>query len=369
MGKYKRRKDGRLSAQVVVGYSEDKKIIKTVYGKTDKEVDDQLLDIRYQLKRGIYVNASISLAEWAQEWLKLYKSAKEFNTYKMYQSMVETNIVPNIGHIKLTELRTHHLQGLINTFLDKDMVRAAEICAMTLKQILKQAILNEYAYKNVAEGISLPTKRKPEKRALTENEKKLILNVEYTDMEKAYIYLLYYTGMRRCEILALSKGNIDFKNNIIQVRQNVIFKDGNKSEVKDYLKTKAGKRDIPLLPKLTEVLKPYYDSLPGLGLFSINDVYPFTKSQFARFWEKIIRKINFAAGGTKDIDAISSDITPHIFRHNFATILYNAEIDLKSAMRIMGHGDMKILLEVYTHLDNKKDQKSYNKLVEFTGNM
>ena len=60
--------------------------------------------------------------------------------------------------------------------------------------------------------------------------------------------------MRRCEILALSKGNIDFKNNIIQVRQNVIFKDGNKSEVKDYLKTKAGKRDIPLLPKLTEVL-------------------------------------------------------------------------------------------------------------------
>lgn len=366
MAKYKVRKDGRRCAQIVVGYTGNKKNIKTVYGKSDKDIDKQLLEIKIQLKQGIYVHENITLAEWALEWLNLYKKSKEYNTFKMYESMVKTRIVPAIGDIKLIELKTHHLQALVNEFLEKEEIRAAEICAMTLKQILKQAILNEYAFKNVAEGIALPTKQKAEKRALTEKEKQLILNVNYNEMEKAYIYLLYYTGMRRCEILALSKSHIDFKNDIIKTRQNVIFMKENKSVIKDYLKTKAGKRDIPLLPKLKEVLKPYYDSLDGLGLFSIDGMYPITPSQFRHFWEHLIAKVNISAGGNKDIQAINKDITPHIFRHNFATILYNAKIDLKSAMRIMGHGDIKILLGIYTHLDNENDKKSYKKLVQFT---
>ena len=45
-----------------------------------------------------------------------------------------------------------------------------------------------------------------------------------------------------------------------------------------------------------------------------------------------------------------SKLTPHIFRHNYCTMLYYAGVDVKEAQRLMGHSSIKITLEIYTHL-------------------
>lgn len=57
------------------------------------------------------------------------------------------------------------------------------------------------------------------------------------------------------------------------------------------------------------------------------------------------------------IDAVPG-LTPHIFRHNYATNLYYAGVDLKEAQRLLGHADAKTVIEIYTHLDKEKSNSA-----------
>ena len=50
----------------------------------------------------------------------------------------------------------------------------------------------------------------------------------------------------------------------------------------------------------------------------------------------------------------ATDLTPYVFRHEYATILYYSGIDIKEAARLMGHADIKMILEIYAELDSKK---------------
>ena len=53
-----------------------------------------------------------------------------------------------------------------------------------------------------------------------------------------------------------------------------------------------------------------------------------------------------------------------MFRHEYATMLYYSGIDLKEAARLMGHTDIKLILEIYADLDSKLS-KSTDKLEQF----
>ena len=89
-----------------------------------------------------------------------------------------------------------------------------------------------------------------------------------------------------------------------------------------------------------------------------------SKTVYRRFWDRIYRKLQTAAGyqgvGPNPIDGL----TPHIFRHNFATMLYYAGVDVKEAQRILGHSDSRTTIEIYTHLDQEQS-KSKNKMEAF----
>jgi integrase len=62
------------------------------------------------------------------------------------------------------------------------------------------------------------------------------------------------------------------------------------------------------------------------------------------------------------------NIRTHDLRHTFCTMLYNAGIGLKEAQYIMGHADMSMTMEVYTHLDEAKRQSAANILTRYNEN-
>ena len=76
---------------------------------------------------------------------------------------------------------------------------------------------------------------------------------------------------------------------------------------------------------------------------------PMTEQAFKRAWEHY-----------KKDSKVS--ITPHQLRHAFATILYEAEIDPKSAQKMMGHADYKTTIDIYTHLSSRKERIELEKL-------
>lgn len=287
MAKYKKRKDGRYATSVTVGYDADgKRKQKTIYGKTIRELDDKLADVKSQLNKGIVIDdEGLTVAEWAAQWLDLYKSDVEYNTYEMYRSAVDNHINKALGSLRLSALKTSHVQGLINSLSDKP--RTAEVVKLTMSQMIKQAIVSEYIYKDIMAGVKLPKKQKPQKRALTDIEKKIVTQAELDIKSRAFVDVLYYTGIRRGEALALTVRDVDLKAGELHISKTLIFK-GSKSEIKDSPKSDAGNRTIPMPQALRDTLRKYMPMLDSIYLFPKQKIAePMTHSSFVKFWKNI----------------------------------------------------------------------------------
>lgn len=366
MAKYKKRKDGRYQSNITIGTDEEtgKRIIKTIYARTIPELENIKFEIKDQINKGIYADDKrITVKEWSEKWLIAEKSICGIRTKEMYEYIVNSYIIPSIGNIRLRNIKKSDLQIMING--NSGHYRTCEQIRMTIKQILEAAIDEGLIYKNVAQNLSLPPKIVQEKRALSDDEKAGIKNADFTDYEKVFVYILLYCGIRRGEILALSRQDINLKSHELNIKNTITF-DGNTPVFKPIPKTINGIRSIPIPDELFVILKNYLDHLNGFYLFEMEKANGImSKSSYNKLWKRIIAKINIGAGGknaekaTNEHAAIPElkvihGLTAHVFRHNYATMLYYNGIDVKDAQRLLGHASIKITLDIYTHLDNNK---------------
>ena len=72
---------------------------------------------------------------------------------------------------------------------------------------------------------------------------------------------------------------------------------------------------------------------------------------FEYFWNRIRRKLSTIAPEAEEL-------TPHYFRHNYATMLYYSNISPKKAAALLGHANTKMIMEIYAHLDEEKENAS-----------
>lgn len=366
--KFTKRKDGRYSAYVFMGYKADGSEKRAyVYSTSERELEKKLFTLRMSVAQGTYIeNENMTVSEWGEIWLDTYKKGKEHNTYQMYENAIKTHISDELGHIKLKDLKQHHVQKLINVRAARGLTRTLEIIKLTLVQMLDMAIENEHLVKNVAKRIALPSISRTEKRPLTDLEIEYAENSDFTLKEKAFFNICLYAGLRRGEALALTKN--DIKDGYIHVTKTIIFKKNN-PEIKSHPKSEAGNRAIPVIDKIKPILDEYVKSVKGIYLFeAIKKSGPMSLSSFRRMWESIQRKMNIAAGGSgnikgkKDLSVVAcADITPHMLRHTYATNLYYAGVDVRQAQNLMGHSDPTITLKFYTHL-RKKESAPLEKL-------
>lgn len=354
MPKYTKRSDGRYQANICIGTDPDtgKRIFKTIYARTINELENEKADIKDKLNKGIYADdKGITVGTWAKKWFETEKATCGIRTKEMYELMVFNHIIPELGNIKLRDLKKSDIQIMINK--KAEYFRTCEQLRMTTRQMLDGAIEDGLIYKNVGLKINLPPKYKEEKRPLTDTEKAAIKKTDFTIKEKVFIFIILYCGLRRGEVLALSRNDIDFKKNEISIRNAVTFDHG-KAVLKPYPKSFAGIRTVPVPEALKEILEPYIKQLSGLYLFEMERKEGLmSKSSYDKFWGKIFDKINASAGGNKDLEVIIG-LSAHVFRHNYATMLYYNDIDVKDAQRLLGHSSIKLTLDIYTHLDKNK---------------
>ena len=163
----------------------------------------------------------------------------------------------------------------------------------------------------------------------------------------------------------------------MHVREAVQF-DGNRPILKAP-KTGAGVRAIPLFEPLRKALY----GLHGLVLPGENGS-PMTLQRFERKFESyhvyLEEQLNGGRqkrwyGHTKEDRAMLAkgvalpawkqvSIRSHDFRHTFATMLWEASVDLKTAMKWMGHADQTMILRVYAHLTDRKEQEAALRMAE-----
>ena len=370
MAKYKKRKDGRYKTSITTNVLDEngKKKRVYVYGKSIAELERNKAEALTNLERGIYVfDKDMLFKDYKWNWLKLYKSGREDNTIAGYRNILK-NHTSCLDNLRLIDIKKSDVQSGYNALSGhQDLQRRFY---QTVNQILNAAIDDGLLYKNVAQSIEKESYRRKKKRALTTNERAHIDTADFDEEEKLLAYLLLYTGMRRQEVIPLTRFDVNFRSGKIYVNKAIKFV-GEKAVLKD-TKTYSGEREIYILDPLKPILKDYISHLKGSLLLPGKNNDYMTKTQYRTLFERVKRKLNTACGGTHhwengrikfDVD-MCSGLGSHTFRHEFATMLYYSGIDMMEAVEMMGHADSKMILDTYAEI-RKQEKNSADKINSF----
>lgn len=366
MNKYKQRADGRYLAQIKIGYQDNgKPKLKNIYAKSKAELDRKVTEYKSQVNKGIILDdKNMTVEEWADSWLNIYKDNVGFNTKRRYENIINQQIKPYIGFVKLSKLRLAEVQALINELSPKYSYSTVKKVKETLHQMYTQAIRNGFVYVNPADGVQLPKNNAKERQQLTEGDISKLKFFCRNYRSGALIMTLLYTGMRRGEILALTWNDIDFDKNIITVNKAVEFRN-NQPYIKPP-KTKKGNRTIPLLFALRPYLLELKQRAVTDTVFVNTHNQPHSDTSIKRLWSGFLKEYNEYL---KKEEEDKATFTMHQFRHTYATLLYKAGVDVKTAQEFLGHSSVNITLDIYTHLEEKTREQGAEKMNDFISNM
>lgn len=359
MGKarYSRDKQGYFSTNVWDGtYTEHgTKHMKRIRSKkSSADLEKQVDAFKALVHDGKAVRTcDMTFEQYAAEWLKT-KAVHARNTQRQYGDIIKYYLVPAFGNVRIGELNRMHFQGVIAQ--NSGHPRTCQLIRRTVLQIAEYAAEDHYLTESTLRAlrsVELPKYHKTERRVLTEAEKKAVFAADLTPMQKCFVYLLYFCGLRRGEALGLMVTDCDLRRLQASVRRSVEFI-GNSSAVKSP-KSEKGYRAVPIAPQLAEFLREYLPTVKNGYLIHNANGGIMTQSGFRRMWESITRKLNRAAGGTDSIRVING-LTPHIFRHNLCTELcYQVPaLSTKKIAAIMGH-DESMVIKVYSHILEEKE--------------
>lgn len=345
------RKKRKYEEYLTLGTGPDgKRIRKYISADTKAEFDQKKYQAKkeYELVRNPSV---ITFKTYADKWKEIYKANTALKTKEMYNRSITK--CEKIHQLPLRSVSASDLQGIINA--NAEYPRTCEQIKLTLKQIYKAAIKDGIVPPfNLAEDLKLPAHEKKEMRFIRDEEMKKIDEItDWKHKDGLYLRILRHTGMRPSEVLALQWTDIDHQKLQITVQRAFEY-ESNIAKVKD---TKTHKRrSVPLPKALSDELKA--EKKEGIFIFTRNGG-PYTESAFDCMGRRILRRINLALGGNKNMKVLNG-ISLYSFRHTYATwIYYNAVvpgiISTKKAAAIMGHSE-KIFIDRYTHINESHEK-------------
>lgn len=345
----KKRADKLYEKKVTVGRDADGKLIrKSIYADSKLELERKVFDFKQEcLLNKATVSDEMIFETYARSWYNNYKAVRSINTKAMYLNVIDKHLIPAIGNMYFSELMDMTAaQQIISA--NKAHPELCKKIKITLVQIFDQAVRDHMIEAHSMRSLSLPNGIKKEKRAITEGEKKVLLNHDWNPKQKAFLFIAYYTGARREEILALSRSDVLLDKALIRYSKTIVYDKG-KATLVHGTKTQASTREVPLPAAAIQFLSEYVkDMNPDDILFPMNTGTYMSLSSYTKFWNSI-RDV-FAKA-----DPDSADLTAHLLRHTYATLLYYSGISIKMAARLLGHSNVNMIMKLYAHLDEGKE--------------
>lgn len=332
-----------------------------VMGKTVKECEQRLNNLRYEVQHGIYAKEdNITVDNWFQTWISHYKelSVKAGAVYT-YKTTYNNYIKSEFGKKKLKDIRGEHIQKLYNDlYKQKYSKNTLELTSVVLSGMFKQAVKNKVIKENPVLLATLPKLyEESESRVMTLEEQYLFM--EHSKKSKLYdlFELALSTGMRSGELRGLEWNDIDFKNKIIHITGTLVDYGGQFR--KDSPKTFSSKRDIPMIESVYQLLVRHrseqsnwillmdseWTPLEGLeNLVFTNDVgKPLNRNRLKIELDKILKYIH-------TIDSDFEPIHPHTFRHTFATRCVEMGVPPQVLKALLGHSKLSTTMDLYAHV-------------------
>ena len=288
--------------------------------------------------------AAPPLRLWAQRFLTHLRASRHYSphTLRAYESDLN-GFLAAVGAVEPAALERNHARAFIAD-LTKDgklsrnsLLRKISAARSFTKYLRQEGGLSHDPFLSVP----LPKKQAPLPKFLTEAEmEKLLAEAPSVDpalklRDRALLELLYSSGLRRSEISGLNVGDLDLLSGVARV-----FGKGSKERVVPVGRVAAG--------CLREYLASRGRPEAGAPLF-LND-------QGGRLSET---GVSFVLRRWVRQSPLLKKVTPHVFRHSFATHLLNKGCDLRSVQEMLGHVNLATT-QVYTHLSLDKLKQVYS---------
>ena len=377
-----KRTDGRYQKSVYIGKDANgKRLYKTVYGKTQKEIEKKAAELRSQLDKGLDLfSQRDTFALWTEKYLKSKEATVGARTLQGVRSSLK-HLSP-IYNLELAKIKPQHIEDILYDLADGEKPLSKKTLIDIRNNafgVFRLAIKNRVIDFNPASVVDVPRGAAREKReALTDEQIKWIHETEHNARTAAMIML--YAGLRRGELIALTWTDVDLKQGTIRINKAAEFIN-NKPHIKPMKKTKAGMRLISIPRILVDYLKAVERKSTVVCTL---DGELMTEGAWRRMWESYMnllnerygnfgidrstlkkngeRKSRFAPGG---LPTRIDTFTPHQLRHTYASMLYKAGVDVLTAKDQLGHSDIKTTLNIYTHLDSIYKLHSMSKLDDY----
>lgn len=351
--KYKQGKDGYWKTNVWDGTYLDtgkKRYVPLRSAKSSKDLENKVIAHNQAIKERTLVKPTDqTFYEYAMVWKSVYKVNREQNTRAMYNNIIEKHL-KKIEKIRLADIARVHYQYLINQA--EGHPRTQQQIQIVFKQIIKSAIADQLLPGNtvsvIFDNVDKIKYVPGEKRALQEHEKKAVFAAEFSPRDRAFLYILYGCGLRRGEVLALTRFNINLERSILTVQHSICF-DGNNPLLKG-TKTENGVRNVPIPAKIKPALEEYIRTLRSEKLFPAKGGDWMTKSGYDKMWARIVKRMQVVS------EEQISGLTAHVFRHNYCSNLcYQIPtVSIKKIAELLGDTE-KVVLDVYNHIISEKE--------------
>lgn len=295
---------------------------------------------------------AILLADLVSEYLANFKVRNKESTYRIRQIILQRYVLPPLGNLQIDKISPLTIQQWQN-----DLQTRYDFSDGYLRNINSsfKTLLN-YAVK----FYNLPNNPFDKNESIGKSSKRVIFleNDEWKKLDdylkendftcRVFANLMYWSGMRVGECLALTKDDIDFGNNTISINKSISLFDTVTTP-----KTKSSIRTISMpnfvMDMLRELLEKCYDKINYL-----NDIR--NRQSVCNRFTYLGKKLNIP-------------LSTHVFRHSHASFLINQNVPITAVAERLGHANPAITLKIYAHCFKEQDKHIVDKINAFVGQM
>lgn len=371
------RKRGKTwSYYFFIGTVDGKKKYKEKGGfKTKGEASKALNEALYEFENGGYIAPKkLTFASFTLEWLDSYvKPLRKIATYNRYKELYNKYLANSLGGKAIIEIESYHIEKLLLSNKNRISGTTLQAIYTLINTIMNRALKLRIIKDNPCKYIERPQRDKFTPDVLDTDDLKPIFNVLDLNNEYDYMFNIAFRitlelGLRRGELGGLEWKDIDFKSNLIYVRNNLIYTNGHvKMETP---KTIESERSIYIsdeLLKLLEVLKERQEQDGAYcGEFYEKNIFDDVEYDFVMKWHtgKYIHPMYYTNKLKKVLTAanINKSVRFHDLRHTNATLLLQQGIDFKVIQTRLGHSDIGTTMNIYSHVNKDMQKKATDKL-------
>ena len=343
----------------------------SIYAKTLDELRQKEIEIQKDALDGIdNFAAEITVAELVDKYIGLRRDLKQ-NSMRAYGSGINRIHAATFGERKIKTVKKSDAMAFLISLHDEGLKQnTIGIIHNLLRPAFEMAVEDDAIRKNpfkfkLCEIIPNDANKRT---ALTKSQQELYLsfirdygNDNYFDD----IEILLHTGLRVSELYGLTRADVDFDKRRIYVNKQ-LCRTADKPYFITEPKTKSGIRCVPmsdrvymafrrvLQSRITPKIEMIVDGYAGF-LFLDKDGRPKVGMHLQNYMRLMQRKF------IKLYGKVMPNITPHVLRHTFCSNMAAAGIDAKSLQTIMGHSNISVTYDVYTHVDIETVEKAFFK--------